>query len=128
MVIVALCSTHQKGCHAPALDVDWISLHQHRSSVAEHLGEAGHQFRGVVAHADDCIRTMLLRMPAHELISLRPRLFAEVGIDRDVAAEERLQSPEKVADDRARTDRDASNDTEASDDFVSGQRESRCDH
>src|SRR5690606_37628697 len=72
-------------------------------AVAEHLGHSRHEFGGVVTHADDCVGAEHAGLAQHELVGFRPGLFAERGVYRDVAAEQRMQSADEIADNGART-------------------------
>lgn len=64
-----------------------LGLYNDCGGVTKNFSKASHQFRGVVAHGDDCIIALLLSVLAHKSISLRARLFAKVRVDGDVATE-----------------------------------------
>src|SRR5690242_19038476 len=78
------------------------ALDGHRGAVAQHLGDAVHDLRRVVANADHGVRALLLRMREHQLESFRARPFAQAREKRNVAADERLQRSADGAHDRAR--------------------------
>src|SRR5690349_5305349 len=64
----------------------------------------------------------------HELIGLRAGFLAELRVDRDVAAEDRLQAAEEIPHDRARAHADASYYSNGAHDLVARQREAGGDH
>src|SRR5262245_7241315 len=82
------------------------------SAVAEHLGDALHELRGVVADADHRVRTHLLGMIEHHVEGLGPRPLAELREQRDVAADEGLQRSADGPENRARANRDAAHHAE----------------
>src|SRR5258708_20855467 len=73
-------------------------LHIHRGPVAEHFGDAGLEFGGVVAHADHRIGTQLSGVADHLVKGILARPFGERGVERDVAAEHALNPRAKAAD------------------------------
>jgi hypothetical protein len=71
----------------------------HCRAVAEHLGHAGHDLGGIVSDADHRIRPQLLGMLDHPVVGIRPCLFTQLSIERDISPENRLQAGEETADD-----------------------------
>ncbi len=59
----------------------------------------------------------------HVAVGFLAGLFAQFGIDGDVATEDRLDTAEEVADDRARAHGDAAHHTEVAHDAVPRQLE-----
>jgi hypothetical protein len=70
-------------------------------AVAEDFGDAGHHFGGVVTDADDAVGAEGGGVLGHLVIGVEAGAFAQVGVDRDVAAEDGLKLRAKLADDRA---------------------------
>src|ERR1051326_1472863 len=97
-------------------------------SVREHFGDARGDFVGVVPHRDDGVRAVLCGVLEQQLVRILARFFAQLRVERDVAADERLQSGADVADDAARPHDDAAHDPEIPDDAISRQLVSRRDH
>jgi hypothetical protein len=92
-------------------------------AVAEHLGDAGHQLGGVVTDRDDAVGAEGGGMLGHLVVGFATGLLAEVRINRDVAAEERLDGGSEITDGRARADDNAPDQTERAGDLVTGQIE-----
>src|SRR5262249_17844769 len=103
-----------------------IALYDHRRTIAQHFGDAVHDFGRVVVNADDRIRTHLLRMLQHELEGLAARPFAEAREQRNIAADQSLERAADAAEDRPRANHDAAHDAESADDPVAFQGESGC--
>ena len=82
-------------------------LHRHRRAVAQHLGDAGGDFRRIVAHTDDGIRAQLARVREHLVESILAGAFAHGSVERDVAPEYALDARAKISDDGAGTHHDA---------------------
>src|SRR5262249_37935914 len=100
-------------------------LHHHCGAIGEDLGDAVGDLVRVVAHADHRIGAELARVLDHQLIGLLARLLGEVGVDGDVAAEDRLEARADVAEHAARAHRDAAHEAEIAhdplaDDVVGG--------
>src|SRR5882724_1545387 len=117
--------SHQagEGSGSEGLGTMRCGLDDDSSAVAQDLGKTSHAFGGAVVHGDDGIRALLPRVLAHEARGVRSGPFAQVGVDGDIAAKERLQATEEVANYRTRSDGDAANDAEVADHSVAGQRE-----
>lgn len=98
-------------------------FHHHRRAIAQHLGQPGHHVGGVVAHADDRIGTQLPRVLDHVAVGFLAGLFAQFGVDGDVAAEQGLDAAQEVADDRARAHGDATYHAQVARHTVAGQLE-----
>src|SRR5262245_18892445 len=77
-------------------------FHGHRRPVTQHLGDALRDFRGVVAHADDGIRSEFTRMGKHLVVGIAPRPLTQLGIERDVPAKETLDARPDVSNHRTR--------------------------
>src|SRR5690349_14858970 len=92
-------------------------------AVGQHFCDAGHDFVGVVAHADDGVRAPLGGVFHHQRVRIGPRTFAKLGIERDVAAEDRLQARADAADDATRAHDDAANHADAANEPVTRQVE-----
>ncbi len=60
-------------------------------AVTEDLGDALHELGRVVAHADDRVRADVPRVSEHHVERLVAGLLAELGEERDVSADERLE-------------------------------------
>src|SRR5881394_174913 len=75
-----------------------------RCAVAKNFRHALHDFSRIVAQTDDCIRAESARVFEHSVERIAPSLFAEVGEDRNVSADERLQSGADGSENRARSD------------------------
>ena len=61
-------------------------------SVAKHFRDALHYFSCVVTQADDGVRAQLQRMLQAELEGVLPRFLTQISQDRDVAADQSLQT------------------------------------
>ena len=70
---------------------------------------------------DDGIGADVLRMLHQQVIGLLARRLGQIGIDGDVAAEERLERAADVADDAARAHGDAAHHAEMPHDAVAGR-------
>src|SRR5438067_8619516 len=87
-------------------------------AVREHLGDAAHHFGRVVAHRDDRVRAHVAGVRQQQLVGLLPRVLAELGEQRDVAAGQGLQRAAERADDAPRADRDAAHHAQVARDLV----------
>src|SRR4030095_11967205 len=97
-------------------------------TVGEHFGYSLHDFVRVVARTDDGIGADFRRMLNHNVNGLASRLVTELGEDRDVAANQRLQARANKPDDRTGTDGDAAYDPQVSHNAEPGQLESGRHH
>jgi hypothetical protein len=88
------------GACSPGLD-------HHRGPVAEDLGHAIHDLRGVVADADDPVGADLPGVLEHHLERFAAGLLAQLGEQGDVAAGQSLEGAADRAKDGARSHRDA---------------------
>jgi hypothetical protein len=77
------------------------ALDDHGGSVAKNFSNTSHDFRGVVPYADYGIRTQLLRVLEHELERVGARPLAEVRVEGNIAAKQRLQARANVSNDAA---------------------------
>src|SRR5207249_10554153 len=75
----------------PAATVSSRPLDRHGGAVAQHLGDALHHLVRVVAHAHHGVGAQLRRVIEHEIEGLLTRLLAQLGEERDVAAEDGLE-------------------------------------
>ena len=89
-----------------------MRLDEDRRAVAQNFRHALHDFRRVVTQADDGVGAQLFGMPLAQLHRIFARLFAEVGQDGDVAADQRLQSCADRSENRSRANDDAAHDAE----------------
>src|SRR5690349_7661338 len=91
-LVPALHSTFAEGVTSSAV---WHStlgaLDDDGGAVTEHLGHTIENLGCIVADADDGIGSGLLGMREHLVEGVRARPLAEIGEERDVAADERLQ-------------------------------------
>src|SRR5580765_555646 len=85
-------------------------LDDYCGAVREDLGHAGRHLVGVVAHRDDRIGAERGGVLPHEVEGLLARPFAELRVERDLAAEERLDRGAERGEDIARAHRDAADD------------------
>ena len=99
-------------------------LHYDGRAVRENLSDSGRDFVGVVADTDDRIGACIRPMGDHELESIVSRALAEFGVERDVSADERLQSRANRADDAPRANDDAAYQAQVPDDAL--VRELEC--
>jgi len=104
-----------------------LALDENRGAVAENFGDAGHHFGGVVANADHTVGAKSGGVFGHLVIGVEPGAFAEIGVDRDVAAENGLQLRAKLADNGTRAHNDSAHKSEGAGNFVSWQIEGRGD-
>src|SRR6266404_3668498 len=97
----------------PATKLQWIfaithslgrmRLDQHGRAVTQNFRHTLHDFGRVVTQSDDCVRTKRAGMIQTKFQRVFARLLAKVGQDRDVAANQGLQSRADRTEDRART-------------------------
>src|ERR1035441_5479094 len=73
-----------------ASTVDWLDLHG--GAVTEDLGDALHDFGGVVTDADDRVGALGIGVGNHVAKGLVAGLLAEFGVNGDVAAEQTLEA------------------------------------
>src|SRR6185295_3570730 len=97
-------------------------------AVAEDLGHALQQLRGVVADADDRIGPHGLRMAEHHLERFLPRFLAELREEADVAAEDGLEGAADRSDDGAGPNGDAADHSQGPRDPIALDGESRRRH
>ena len=102
-------------------------MDENRRAVAEDLGDAGHEFGGIVADADDAVGAEGGGMFGHLVVGVHAGAFAEVGEDGDVAAENGLDGGSEIADDGAGADDDAADEAKSGSDLVTGQVEAGGD-
>ena len=62
-------------------------LHVDGGPIGQNLGDALHDLGGIVAGADDCVAAGVRSLLLLQVYSLRARLLAKVGQQRDVAAD-----------------------------------------
>src|SRR2546423_13320825 len=93
-------------------------------AVAKNFRHALHDFSRIVAQTDDRVRAERPRVLQHPIERIAPRLFAEVGEDRNVSADERLQSRADGSKNRARSDDYSSHHSERFDGAVAVERKS----
>src|SRR5579859_4843616 len=91
---------------------DSSGFHVNGCAVAEDLGNARGDFRGVVANADNGVGAEGPGVSEHEVKRVLTGALTQARIERNVAAEDTLDARAKVADDRARADNNAAHDTE----------------
>src|SRR5438270_14074381 len=78
-------------------------------AVTKNFRHALHDFSRIVAQTDDRVRAERARVFEHSVERIAPRLFAEIGEDGNVSADERLQAGADGSKNRARSDDDAAN-------------------
>jgi hypothetical protein len=78
-------------------------FHHYRCPVGQHFGNSLLNVIGVVAHPDDGVGAALLGMLDHQLKCLFAGVFAQLGVDGDIATEQGLDPTGKVANDAAGT-------------------------
>ena len=104
-----------------------LLLDQYRRAIAQNLRNPWGNLGRVVTHADHgvCAQGTAVRQHLVEGIVSGP--FAETRIKRDISPEQTLNARPDIADDRARPNDDAADDTERFDDSITRQLESgRC--
>src|SRR6202030_4207921 len=74
-------------------------LHHHRRPIRQHFGDALHDFGGIVASAYDCVSAQFGGVLQHQVKGFSASLFAQVGQQCDVAAQDGLQSCSNRAED-----------------------------
>ena len=77
------------------------ALNDHGSSVAKYLSNTSHDFGGVVPYTDYRIRAELLRVLEHEFERVGACPLAEVRVEGNIAAKQRLQARANVSNDAA---------------------------
>ena len=90
------CSSRADQRQALALRLDLYGR-----PVAQHFRQTRHQLGRVVAHRNDRVCAELAGVLAHQAIRLLASLLAQLRVDRDVAAEQRLDAAEEIAHDGA---------------------------
>ena len=100
-------------------------LDTHRSAVAQHLGDALHDFGSVIAHADHGVGTHHHGVANHFLEGLLASLFAQVGEQGDVPANDSLQAGANGSKNGAGAHNNAAHQAQVMRDAVSVQDE-RC--
>src|SRR5260221_1250854 len=103
-------------------------LYFHGRSVIEHLRHSLHHLVGVIPHAHNRICSMLCRMLQQNLVRLFPCLFTKLRQNRNVSANDRLNSRRQVSQYAARAYRNPPHDPEGSHDPVSRQFIRCCHH
>src|SRR6476619_3473724 len=91
-----------------------------RSTIGQNFGNAGSNFVGIITHANDSVRAQFGGMLNHTMVRVGPGFFTEFSVNLNVAAQQRLQRRANIADDAARPDHDAADDTEIFRDTVIG--------
>jgi hypothetical protein len=100
-----------------------LSFDDDGGAVGEDFGDALHEFVGVVAEGDDGVGSELVGVEGHHGEGVLAGLFAELGEDGDVAADEGLETGSYGAEEVAGADDDAADDAEIADDAVAGDFE-----
>src|SRR5882757_3445747 len=96
-------------------------------SVGEDLGDALHDFVGVVTEGDDGVGAELCGVEGHHGVGVLAGLFAELCEERDVAADQGLETGSDGGEDVAGADDDATDNADVADDAVTGNLESSGD-
>ena len=96
-------------------------------AVGEDFGDAVHELVGVVADGDDGVGSELSGVEGHHGEGVLAGLFAELGEEGDVAADEGLEAGTDGAEDVAGADDDAADDADVADDAVAGDFEGSGD-
>ena len=92
-------------------------------AVGEDFGDAAHDFVGVVADGDDGVGSELGGVEGHHGEGVLAGLFAELGEEGDVSADQGLQACADGGEDVAGADDDAADDAVVADDAVAGDLE-----
>src|SRR5579859_5848494 len=77
-------------CIGPTLTA--LGLNHYRRTVRQNFGDALHDLGGVIADANDGIGAELSGMLQHQIQRFLARPFAEIGEQRDIAADQCLQT------------------------------------
>src|SRR4029077_5946632 len=115
----------------PATKLQWIlaimhslgrmRLDPHRPGVTQNFRHTLHDFGRVVTKPDDSVRTKRAGMIQTKFQRVLARLLAKIGQDRDVAANQGLQSRADRADNRARPHNNTANNAERFHDAITRQ-------
>ena len=97
-------------------------------AVGEDFGDALHDLVGVVTEADDGVGSLLSGVLGHEDEGVVAGLFAELGVEGDVAADEGLEAGADGSEDGTRAHDDAADDADVAGDAVAGEFEGGGDH
>ena len=65
-------------------------------SIAQHFGNPGHHVIGVIAYPDDGVGTLLVGVSAHQVEGILACSFTQLGVPRDVSAEQRFDLAKKL--------------------------------
>src|SRR4029077_11308408 len=103
-------------------------LHNHGGPVSQHLGDALHDLGGVVASADDGVPAQFGGVGQHQVKGFGTSFFAEVGQQRNVAAQNRLQPGANGSEDGARANHNAAHHSQATNHAKSIQFKLRGHH
>ena len=88
------------------------SLDLNGGAIRKHFGYALHHFGGVVAHTDDGVGSMFSGVLEEQFVGVFTSFLAKVRKNGDVTANNRLQGGTEIADDAARPDDDAADNSE----------------
>ena len=102
-------------------------FHDHGRAVGQHFGHAGRDLVGVVAHADDRIGADFAGVLDQQAKGIGSCLLAQLRVDGDIAAEQRLHRGADVAHDAPRADHDPADQAEVPHNVATGQLERRGD-
>ena len=98
----------------------------YRCSVCQNFRDPRADLVRIIPHSDHGVGSVLFGMFDHFRECVGTRLFAETGIDRDIASQNRLKPGEEISDEAARANDDSSNDAAASDNTMAGQFKCGC--
>ncbi len=105
----------------PDVSAAWlVGFDDDCGAVGEDLGDTLHDFVGVVAEGDDAVGAELCGVEGHHGVGVLAGLFAELGEEGDVAADQGLEAGSNGGEDVAGADDDATDDAEVADDAVTG--------
>ena len=96
------------------------SLDLNGGAIGKHFGYALHHFGGVVAHANDGVRSMFSGVLEEQFVGVFTSFLAKVRKNGDVTANNRLQRGTEIPDDASRPDDDAAHDSKIPHDAVAG--------
>src|SRR5216684_6700210 len=113
-------------CPTPRLRGHAFDLHS--GPIGEDFRDSLHYFRSVIAHGDDGVGAVLRGVLQQQLESVFARLFAEIGENRDIAADNGLQRRSQISDHAARAHDDSAHHAIVPDDAIPSQLISGGDH
>jgi len=102
-------------------DLRLRALDQDCRAIGEHFGNALHELGRVVAGADDSVAAQFAGVSEHQIECFTARFFAKIGEQRDVAADQCLQSGANRPENGPGADDDSTYYAQGAHDAVSGK-------